>query len=156
VILNVRLERRQAVTAIVIILGISFATVCESATIDNSDHDQDTKEYTPSIFSEATLSTVLWDWAPWIQSFVLETKNNWALPAKSEKTQVSSYVVVEFSVSKKGVLSERELTKSEGAEPIVAALWECLNAIDVAFPLPDHFPDDSLKVKMRLDYPPRK
>jgi hypothetical protein len=107
-----------------------------------------------SINGEFNLSTVQWDWAPWIQVFSNELYRHWvAPPAYRELGLLSGTTVIRLVVEKDGRPSTMEILERDGHPSLHTASLAALKAFAPYMPLPAHFPEENLVITLSLHYP---
>ena len=101
-----------------------------------------------------TLSTYAWEWAPYINTLKRKLYQVWFTPAAYYRLGlIHGYTIIQFSISKDGMLREYTVLEHKGHESLEQS---SVNAIKSCFPfkpLPVHFPDDYLTITARLIYP---
>ncbi|MCB1181802.1 energy transducer TonB [bacterium] len=120
------------------------------------DFDQKAMGATTSgvaIVDDFQLSTVAWDWAPWIQVFGNELHRHWVPPYAYRLGLINGQTVIHLVVERDGRPSKMEILDQTGHQSLHDASLAALKAFAPYLPLPDHFPDKNLEITLILHYP---
>ncbi len=106
-----------------------------------------------AVIDEFQLSTVQWDWAPWIQVFGNELHRHWVSPYAYRLGLINGTTVIRLVVEKDGRPSSMAILDEDGHESLHDASLAALKAFAPYLPLPDHFPEENLVITLSLHYP---
>ncbi len=106
-----------------------------------------------AVIDEFQLSTVQWDWAPWIQVFGNELHRHWVSPYAYRLGLINGTTVIRLVVEKDGRPSSMVMLDQDGHESLHAASLAALKAFAPYLPLPEHFPEENLVITLSLHYP---
>jgi hypothetical protein len=109
------------------------------------------------LFGDVRLSTVAWDFAPWLQRFRAALIRNWQAPYAFHLGLIHGQQRIRVEVGRDGALLALTLLSNEGHESLESASLAAFRAAAPYAPLPDHFPDQRLVMHWTLIYPePRR
>ena len=108
------------------------------------------------LFGEVQLSTVAWEYAPWLQRFRAALIRNWHAPYAFHLGLIHGRQRIRVDVGRDGQLLSLTLLDSEGHESLRGASLAAFRGAAPFAPLPDHFPDPSLSMTWTLIYPERR
>jgi outer membrane biosynthesis protein TonB len=107
-----------------------------------------------SLFGDISLNTLAWEFAPWIQRFVREFHRNWFPPyAYAALGLTSGYQLVDLEVAPDGRLLQLVVLEEEGHEALKESTLTTFRAFAPYQPLPDDFPEPTLKLRVKVIYP---
>ncbi len=106
-----------------------------------------------AVINEFQLSTVQWDWAPWIQVFGNELHRHWVSPYAYRLGLINGTTVIRLVVEKDGRPSTMSILDQDGHKSLHDASLAALKAFAPYLPLPDHFPEENLVITLSLHYP---
>ena len=107
-------------------------------------------------FGDFALSTVEWDFAPWLESFKRDFLPNWIPPyAYTHLGVIDGVTVLKMVVQPDGKLSELSVLEEKGHESLHRASLAAMRATAPLAPLPRHFPDPQLVMTVKLIYSAR-
>jgi len=125
--------------------------VAEEQTTNNIFHQL---KLSASDLGSMTLSTYAWEWAPYINAMKRKLQSVWYTPiAYNRFGLIHGSTVIQFTLSKDGRLLDMKVLEHEGHESLQSS---SVNAIRAVFPfksLPNNFPDETLTIIARLNYP---
>jgi outer membrane biosynthesis protein TonB len=106
-------------------------------------------------FGDFQLSTVEWDFAPWLESFKRAFLPNWIPPYAYHLGVIDGWTIVKLVVQPDGVVSGMEVVEKQGHASLHQASVAALRATAPLKPLPEHFPDPELVLTVKLHYSAR-
>jgi len=107
-------------------------------------------------FGDFALSTVAWDFAPWLERFKQDFLPNWIPPyAYTHLGVIDGLTVLKMVVQPDGSLDVLEVIDEEGHESLHRASLAAIRATAPLAPLPSHFPDPELVMTVKLIYSAR-
>jgi outer membrane biosynthesis protein TonB len=106
-----------------------------------------------SLFGDISLNTLNWEFAPWIQRFVRDYHRNWFPPYAYGLGIISGYEVVDLEVAPDGRLLRLEVLEEEGHEALTESTLTAFRAFAPYHPLPDDFPEPTLRLRVKVIYP---
>lgn len=107
-------------------------------------------------FGDFGLSTMEWDFGPWLEQFKRDFLPNWIPPyAYTHLGVIDGVTVIKMVVQPDGTLSELEIVEEEGHESLHRASVAAMRATAPLAPLPGHFPDPELVLSIKLIYSAR-
>jgi TonB family protein len=108
-------------------------------------------------FGDFALSTVEWDFAPWLERFKQDFLPNWIPPyAYTHLGVIDGVTVLKMVVEPDGRLSDLSVLEEEGHESLHRASLAAVRATAPLAPLPRHFPDPQLVMTVKLIYSARR
>jgi hypothetical protein len=108
------------------------------------------------LFGDVRLSTVAWEFAPWLQRFRAALLRNWQAPYAFHLGLIHGQQRIRVEVGRDGALLALTLLSNEGHESLQSASLAAFRAAAPYAPLPDHFPDERLVMHWTLIYPNAK
>nr|HQU74647.1 hypothetical protein [Calditrichia bacterium] len=99
------------------------------------------------------LSTVNWDYVPWMEAFKGRLLFVWIAPAAYHMGLIDGYTDIRFRVSRAGELLGYEVLDHHGHPSLQESSVNAIVSVFPFRPLPDHFPDEVLEITGRLIYP---
>jgi hypothetical protein len=105
------------------------------------------------LFGDVRLSTVAWEFAPWLQRFRAALVRNWQAPYAFHLGLIHGQQRIRVEVGRDGALLGLTLLSNEGHESLQSASLAAFRAAAPYAPLPDHFPDERLVMHWTLIYP---
>lgn len=105
------------------------------------------------LFGDVRLSTVAWDYAPWLQRFRAALIRNWQAPYAFHLGLIHGQQRISVEVGKDGALLGLTLLSNEGHESLQTASLSAFRAAAPYAPLPQHFPEERLVMHWTLIYP---
>jgi len=120
------------------------------------DFDQSASGATTSgvaIIDQFQLSTVEWDWGPWVQVFGNELHRHWVPPYAYRLGLINGTTVIRLVVEKDGRPSSLVVLDRQGHESLHEASVAALKAFAPYKPLPAQFPEENLVITLSLHYP---
>ena len=106
-------------------------------------------------FGEFSLSTVDWDFAPWLERFKQDFLPHWIPPYAYYLGVISGTTTLRLVIQRDGTLSDLEVVAEEGHPSLHQASVAAMRATAPFAPLPDDFPDPDLVLVVTLHYAPR-
>ena len=103
----------------------------------------------------SSLNTVAWDYAPWLQQFSRDISQRWRVPYAYYLGVIHGWTQVELEIARNGGLLRMEVLGEQGHESLKNASLGVLRAAMPYRALPDHFPEESLILRIKLIYPDR-
>ncbi len=103
-------------------------------------------------FGDFQLSTVEWDFAPWLESFKRAFLPNWIPPYAYHLGVIDGWTIVKLVVLTDGTVAGLEVVEKQGHESLHQASVAALRATAPLKPLPEHFPDPELVLNVKLHY----
>lgn len=104
-----------------------------------------------------SLSTYAWEWAPYINKLKRKHSSVWYAPAAYSRLGIiHGQTKIIFEIARDGSLVHAEVIDHIGHESLEISSFESIKAIFPFFPLPDGFPDPTLKITATLIYPDLK
>ncbi len=108
-------------------------------------------------FGDFALSTVEWDFAPWLERFKQDFLPNWIPPyAYTHLRVIDGMTVLKIVVQPDGTVSELDVLETEGHESLHRASVSAMRATAPLASLPAHFPDPELVFTVKLLYSARE
>jgi hypothetical protein len=123
-----------------------------------SDIDQpemDKPDGNASLIGDVSLSTIAWDYAPWLQDFERKIYRYWfAPPAYSiGLLKEGGWGMFQLRVSRSGKVLSLELLGQQGHPSLIRCAQAALSNVSPLEALPSEFPDSTLVVRVRMTYP---
>ncbi len=106
-----------------------------------------------AVINDFALSTLDWDFAPWIQVFANELHRHWVSPYAYRLGLINGTTTIRLVVERDGRPSHIEVVDEKGHESLHTASTSALKAFAPYSPLPDDFPDENLVITLSLHYP---
>ena len=100
-----------------------------------------------------SLNTTAWEYAPWLQKFRRDLERRWRAPYAYYLGVLDGWTLVEMEIAPSGELIRLEVLEEKGHESLRNASLAALRGVTPCQPLPDHFPEDSLILRIKLIYP---
>jgi hypothetical protein len=102
-----------------------------------------------------SLSTYAWEWAPYINNWKIKFNHVWtlAVPPAYLMGLISGSTDVIFEIDRSGNVIMVEAVNHTGHEELTEVSVRSIRASFPYKPLPDNFPDETLKIKAKLIYP---
>ena len=107
------------------------------------------------LFGDISLNTVAWNWAPWLQRFAREFHRTWVPPYAYWIGLIEGGQLVEVEIDRDGTLLRLEVKEEEGHESLREATLGNFRSIAPYQPLPEDFPEPTLRLTVRVTYPGR-
>jgi len=117
----------------------------------NTNLDQ--KDFSIEELGPLTLSTYQWDYAPYINALRRKLHRVWNVPPAFHMGLISGHSVILFEINKDGTLLNIKLLEHQGHESLEIASMESIKALFPFRPLPESFPEETLKIAAKLHYP---
>ncbi len=112
------------------------------------------RDFDAELIGDFALSTYAWEWAPYMREFLKKLKRVWfAPPAYYQLGLIHGYTIVQFAITRDGQLRDLKVVRHTGH---VSLEESSVNAVQSTFPflpLPQNFPENELKVKLKMIYP---
>lgn len=107
------------------------------------------------LLGDISLNTLEWDFAPWLQRFRRELMRRWYAPTAYYMGMLKEggWALVEMEVSPSGEMLRLDLLGDEGHPSLTQASLEALRSTAPLERLPDHFPEPTLILRIRMIYP---
>jgi hypothetical protein len=104
---------------------------------------------------DVSLSTIAWDYAPWLQRFGRRVMQRWMAPPAYYLgiLKEGGWAVVELEISKSGQVLRHELLEEQGHPSLILAAQGALRSVAPVEPLPADFPEPTLILRIRMIYP---
>lgn len=127
--------------------------------LDGADLDQSEMSHpggNAPLTGDVSLSTIAWDWSPWLQRFRRRLMSRWfAPPAYSMGIlKEGGWAMVEVEITRSGQVIRRDLLDHRGHPSLTQAATSALISIAPVEPLPKDFPEETLILRIRMIYPP--
>ncbi|MBU0741909.1 energy transducer TonB [bacterium] len=156
-------ERPQTTAELADLLAQSFPSILERTQGRPGDRGFDYDQESVSLdagdliqFGDFALSTVEWDFAPWLERFKRDFLPNWIPPyAYTHLGVIDGVTVLKLVVQPNGSLSELTVIEEKGHESLHRASLAAMRATAPLAPLPSHFPDPKLVMTVKLIYSAR-
>lgn len=107
------------------------------------------------LFGDISLNTVAWNWAPWLQRFAREFHRNWVPPYAYWIGLIEGNQLVEVEIDRDGTLLRLEVKEETGHDSLREATLGNFRSIAPYQPLPEDFPEPTLRLTVRVTYPGR-
>ena len=107
------------------------------------------------LFGDVSLNTIAWDWAPWLQRFSREFYRNWVPPYAYFLGLIEGGQLVEIEVAPDGRLLRLDVLEEDGHESLREATVGNFRGFAPYQPLPEDFPEPTLRLTVRVTYPGR-
>ena len=126
--------------------------------LGNSDADQLERanpDGNASLLGDVSLNTTAWDYAPWLQRFAQQLRERWyAPPAYSLGIlKEGGWALIEVEISRSGKLLRLDLLDEQGHSSLIRAALSALRAMAPIESLPADFPEPTLILRIRMNYP---
>lgn len=108
-----------------------------------------------NLSGDISLNTVAWDYAPWLQRFRRDLQKRWYAPYGYYLGVIHGWTVVELEIARNGDLLRMEVLDEEGHESLKNSSVSALRGAMPYQPLPEHFPEKSLILRIKMIYPER-
>jgi hypothetical protein len=107
------------------------------------------------LLGDISLNTLAWDYAPWLQRFRRELMRRWYAPTAYYMgiLKEGGWSLVEMEVSLSGEMLRLDLLEEQGHASLTQASLEALQSTAPLEPLPGHFPEPTLVLRIRMIYP---
>jgi len=106
-----------------------------------------------AVIDQFQLSTVEWDWGPWVQVFGNELHRHWVPPYAYRLGLLDGTTIIRLVVEKDGRPSSLVVVDRQGHESLHEASVAALRAFAPYKPLPPGFPEENLVITLSLHYP---
>ena len=106
-----------------------------------------------NLFADLSLNTVAWDWAPWVQRFSRQFHRNWVPPYAYLLGIIDGYEMVDLEVAPDGHIVHLDVLEEEGHESLRESTLATFRSFAPYHPLPEDFPEPTLKLRIRVVYP---
>jgi hypothetical protein len=101
-----------------------------------------------------SLSTVAWDYAPWMIAFRRAVVDRWNPPSAYFMGLIHGWVVAELEVARDGSLVRVNVLEDDvGHRSLTSAAMNALERAAPYRPLPRSFPEETLVIRLRFTYP---
>jgi hypothetical protein len=96
-----------------------------------------------------------WDFAPWLMRFRRDLMDRWVAPPAYVYgiLKEGGWATIVIEVSPSGHLLRLDLLEEQGHPVLTQTSVEALRATAPFQPLPDHFPEPTLILRIRMIYP---
>ena len=119
---------------------------------DLYQEEMDNPQGNVPLFGDVSLNTVAWNWAPWLQRFSREFHRNWVPPYAYWLGLIEGGQLVEVEIAPDGRLLKLEVLEENGHESLREATVGNFSGIAPYHPLPDDFPEPTLRLTVRVTY----
>lgn len=100
-----------------------------------------------------SLNTWEWNYAPWMQAFGNTLMRNWIAPPGRRLGLIWGKTVMRVVVERDGRVSLAEIVETDGHESLHNASRAALLSSSPFAPLPSHFPESHLEIRLTMSYP---
>lgn len=104
------------------------------------------------LFGDISLNTVAWDFAPWLQRFRRDFYRSWVAPYAYYLGLIEGDHVVEVEIAPDGELLRVDVISEQGHESLREATVGNFRGIAPYQPLPDDFPEPTLRMTVHVFY----
>lgn len=104
------------------------------------------------LFGDISLNTVAWDWAPWLQRFTRDFYRSWVPPYAYFLGLIDGNHLVEVEIAPDGRLLKLEVLDETGHESLREATLGNFRGLAPYQPLPEDFPEPTLRMTVRVTY----
>jgi hypothetical protein len=104
-------------------------------------------------YGDISLNTWAWDYAPWLQRFKRDFMQNWFAPYAYYMGMVHGWTLVEVEIARDGEMRILNLIDEEGHSSLRESSLAAFRAVAPFRPLPSHFPEETLILRIKLIYP---
>ncbi len=101
-----------------------------------------------------SINTTAWKYAPWLQQFRRDFLRSWLAPVAYYMGIVDGWTLVELEVGRNGGLRRLDVLEKNGHESLHQCSADVFKALSPFRSLPVDFPEKSLILRIRLEYPP--
>lgn len=122
---------------------------------DISQEEMSNPDGNVSLSGDISLNTVAWDYAPWLQRFRRDLQKRWYAPYGYYLGAIHGWTLVELEIARNGDLIRMDVQNEEGHESLKNSSIGALRGAMPYQPLPEHFPKDSLILRIKMIYPER-
>jgi len=122
---------------------------------DLSQEEMSNPDGNVSLSGDISLNTIAWDYAPWLQRFRRDIQKRWYAPYGYYLGVIHGWTLVELQIAKNGDLIRLDVLGEEGHESLKNSSVAALRGAMPYQPLPEHFPEDSLVLRIKMIYPER-
>ena len=105
------------------------------------------------LFGGISMNTTAWNYAPWLMRFIREFHRDWNAPYAYYIGIVYGWHVLQLEISQDGTLLRMDLLEQEGHNSLVQASELSFRTVAPFEPLPSGFPEKTLVLNIRLNYP---
>ncbi|MEZ4648241.1 MAG: hypothetical protein R3E97_05530 [Candidatus Eisenbacteria bacterium] len=105
------------------------------------------------LLGDISLNTREWEWAPWLQAFRRELMESWTAPLGYHLGLIHGWTLLEVVVAPSGQVLSNRVMDEEGNVAFREASLAAVDRSAPYLPLPDDFPEETLVITLRLDYP---
>jgi hypothetical protein len=122
---------------------------------DTRQGEMDNPQGNASLTGDVSLSTMEWEWAPWVQRFSRKLMRAWFAPPAYYLgvLKEGGWTVVELEIARSGEVLRMDVLEEQGHESLIRSATGALRSIAPMEPLPSDFPDKTLILRVRMVYP---
>jgi hypothetical protein len=134
------------------------ATPHDFAGSGSSDIDQpemDNPEGNAGLTGDVSLSTIAWDYAPWLQRFGRQLMHRWIPPPAYTMgiLKEGGWAVIQVEISRSGEMLSLQVLEEKGHPSLSRSAQAALRSMAPIEALPADFPEPTLKLRIRMIYP---
>ena len=122
---------------------------------DTRQGEMDNPQGNASLTGDVSLSTMEWEWAPWVQRFSRKLMRAWFAPPAYYLgvLKEGGWTVVELEIARSGEVLRMDVLEEQGHESLIRSATGALRSISPMEALPADFPDRTLILRVRMVYP---
>jgi hypothetical protein len=105
------------------------------------------------VYGDISLNTMAWDYAPWLLRFRRDFVQNWYAPYAYYMGMIHGWNTVEIEIAPSGEMIRLDVIGQEGHDALLQSSLAAFQAAAPFRPLPSHFPEETLILKIKLIYP---
>ena len=126
-----------------------------AGTSDINQGEMDNPAGNAGLTGDVSLSTMAWDYAPWLQRFGRRLMRSWYPPPAyfMGLMKDGGWTVVELEITRTGDVTRMDVLEQHGHPSLILSATNALRAISPMEPLPADFPDKTLILRVRMIYP---
>ena len=124
----------------------------QSSASDGTNNMLLQNQFSADDVGDISLSTYAWDWAPYLNAFKKKYISHVYPPSAFYMGLIEGVTQVRFTIDRKGNLLNHDVVGHQGHASLQQTT---VNAVVSCFPfkpLPEHFPDETLTVTLRMSY----
>jgi hypothetical protein len=108
-----------------------------------------------TLLGDVSLSTIAWDYAPWLRRFGMQLQERWYAPPAylMGVLKEGGWALLELEISRTGKVQRLVLLDEQGHPSLIRAAESALRSMVPIEPLPADFPEPTLTLRIRMIYP---
>jgi outer membrane biosynthesis protein TonB len=137
------------------VTGASPHDLAGSGSSDIDQPEMDNPEGNAGLTGDVSLSTIAWDYAPWLQRFGRQLMHRWIPPPAYTMgiLKEGGWAVIDVEISRSGEMLRLQVLEEKGHPSLSRSAQSALRSMAPIEALPADFPEPTLKLRIRMIYP---